>query len=79
MDDYSSSNQIPVLHLQDNISARTWIRHLIGSVLGDDDPVIRDFISVSGLCPILTLKPQKTESVPQMRLKEKGVRKPLTP
>ena len=40
MDDYSSSTQIPVLHLQDTISARTWVRCVLGSVLGDDDPVI---------------------------------------
>ena len=40
MDDYSSPHQIPVLHLQDTISARTWVWCFLGFVLGDDDPVI---------------------------------------
>ena len=75
MGDYSSSRQIPVLHLQENISDRTWIRYLISSVLGDNDALIIDFISVSALCPTLTLKPQKMESAPQ----KKGVRYDLTP
>ena len=39
LDAYPSSHQIPVLHLQDTISARTWVWCIYGVVLGNGDPV----------------------------------------